>query len=949
MSTDGWVIRSILALPFPIHFPDGPDTDDLSRVFCGVTFPSLSPSQIPGRTRRPCDYRTVLQDTEFYFPLVPDILERLSLVAPTDADIIAYCSCFVLCSYLSWRMFMEYTCYTQYLSLIVDTIPLVMKSPFHPLGVAVYLAVVKFCLAGPAQYDMACFLPSLRRLAVAEFRGKVAGLAPICVPLLKSFFPPRFGDSDSRNARNFLDVLVAFADADADFYSGDVASGVITEVSSQIGCTELTPLRLLASLSCRLHEDEVVGPVGTFVNNFRDFVKAAGPFVELPPVFQKVHLPEAIENFSLSDFWSGSQIGRRVEIGRGAVRVVFFGDEDREKLECIAKASQFWGKAQSLFLICFKAFLDYQAGEVAFFHALTIFVSKSRLAEPFADQYWETVSESRVFSADVWMVQNDVWNQLRAEAIDAMIPSQFVGLGRFLERLLDRPGILGEVICRIPVGEVAESVLQSEKLLEVSVRIHRLFQSLHFQATDGLALDLIESTRFCLFKMVERVANFALPRPDVAQFYVGLLYEISMRELACATAKKFLLEVQPSDGVILFVAICDLFRLAVRNIRQKEFAQLAALILSLLQDVDDQKPFWAEKLNSLASFGIEELQNCSDCSCLAAVLRVSAGQELNEVQFDKIKAAVDRLRPADQKAIDTELYHMFTGGYSDDDVSHLIHPQLFDVLVSHCETDEDFAFFYNKMLGLTRRSIYNCLQARKSDLDMKLFEQIRTRPNSLILDVLAQIHSYASSQAVIGRYFDVEGGVRAMAKCLEMCSGRRAPSAYMSLDSPLAISEPMRVLDGYFEFVFVYRSEGITSTSYYDICSILNHQGQRFRILVGSSAVLIKIIQEKHSSTDCLHLDFPPGEWVKVAVGFSPADPDGVIEMRVDGEVHDHFNRPMAPFTDPMVHVTFGSERNPNLPIGYISQVALYPRPSKNRTGIGISIQSILEMLVLSL
>jgi hypothetical protein len=80
------------------------------------------------------------------------------------------------------------------------------------------------------------------------------------------------------------------------------------------------------------------------------------------------------------------------------------------------------------------------------FHVMTLFVLFLRLKQNHAQNYRRLISQSRLFSPKVAFTDDFVWNQLHAEAIDALAPSKFFNFDDFLEIFRSRLLLTAELV-----------------------------------------------------------------------------------------------------------------------------------------------------------------------------------------------------------------------------------------------------------------------------------------------------------------------------------------------------------------------------------------------------------------------------------------------------------------------------------------------------------------------
>lgn len=200
-------IVSILSLRFPEGFPKHACVDELPGMVGAINFPTYSQSElskIAGRASSGKDFKTTLDGMKYYFPLVPVILQYIADCDDFSADVLDYCACVVLCSYISWRVFAEFTLNFEYTGLILNALPYVSLSPKHSaLVMKVYNEIVLYYLRDSPIFSFPMILASMKRLYACN-PSKISEIGSLFEPLLLRY------ENESKISREDATAFVEF-------------------------------------------------------------------------------------------------------------------------------------------------------------------------------------------------------------------------------------------------------------------------------------------------------------------------------------------------------------------------------------------------------------------------------------------------------------------------------------------------------------------------------------------------------------------------------------------------------------------------------------------------------------------------------------------------------------------------------------------------------------------
>ena len=181
----------ILSLKFPEDSPDIQMNDEFSILVSPIVFPKLTQQDlqiIQNNIQTAQNFTDALNGVNYYFPLVPIILQLMNDLVDNSSANLEYCSYFTLCSYITWRLYVELTNNFENLPLLLDCFVFSSYSSQKKLIIQVYIQAVYFYLNSTAPFDLSYIFPTLSDFIIS---GRKEAIPVQCLfqPILTIFIP----------------------------------------------------------------------------------------------------------------------------------------------------------------------------------------------------------------------------------------------------------------------------------------------------------------------------------------------------------------------------------------------------------------------------------------------------------------------------------------------------------------------------------------------------------------------------------------------------------------------------------------------------------------------------------------------------------------------------------------------------------------------------------------
>ncbi|OHT06591.1 hypothetical protein TRFO_25336 [Tritrichomonas foetus] len=591
---------SILSISFPTGYPQRSSIDELDSFIPAITFPSYSYSEInliTSNAENFTEFKDILNGLHFYFPFVPSILQLIAdyhisdstlidenkdIVDTSFDETIDFCACVVMCSYISWRLFVEYTKNFEHLPLIFNTIPLITKSTYSSIIANMYHDILHFYLSESPSFSFQMIYSSLSQLFEEGASDFFEACQSLFLPILNNFII-QIHEKFSIDCEIFIAFLANLTDWFPDIIDNENSTEIINHLSYHIGQIETSPLHLFANLSSKIPEENSISICSSLPMAYYEYLdpQTLSYSIDDLKIEPKIKLPEvnfllfnesniefddmesSIDNIIESTFVKNKYTKRPFIIfERKYPSGYLFNEDIRQKLQYIADAAQPNKKSINMILKCFNSFITQSNSKFNndIFYSFTVIISNLELDEKQANSYWNTLFETELFKSNYSSFdienRNLVIDQIRSESIDSMIKSKFLGILTLFEKTENNPILFAEFIHRIfpHLQKIDHSILKSKEFIVKICQLSLFFQKMNSSANnienkqnenenaDDLIkrndqiTKIIESTRICLFQFlshslsIKEVANAWFSLPIFNNLLSSLIYEVHINE-----------------------------------------------------------------------------------------------------------------------------------------------------------------------------------------------------------------------------------------------------------------------------------------------------------------------------------------------------------------------------------------------------------------------------------
>ena len=227
--------------------------DDISLLISNVVFPNFNSQDLQSikeklqDATKICD---VLSNFEYYFPLIPLILQLIPELELENDDSREYYIMYVTFSYITWRMYVEKTNDFELLPVILDAVSFVAIKTLSPLVVRVYIQIIEFYINSDAEFNLSLVIPSLGDMFYNS-KKETSQVQVLLAPLLKVFLPKQ--DSPlSNDCEWFLEFIGYFPADVVSLLTSDTAKSVIERIhyyASRLHLPSLKAFRSLATIA----------------------------------------------------------------------------------------------------------------------------------------------------------------------------------------------------------------------------------------------------------------------------------------------------------------------------------------------------------------------------------------------------------------------------------------------------------------------------------------------------------------------------------------------------------------------------------------------------------------------------------------------------------------------------------------------------------------------------
>jgi len=619
---------TILNMNFPDISTDILINDELYSLTAPIHFPSFSITEwslIVSNSQKFETFADVLSGSGYYFPLVPIILQLISEIYEPSQEIINYYSKFVIMSYVTWRLFVEYTTNFESLPLLLNSFIFSSYSSYFELIMTIFNQSITFYINSVPSFDIILFLHSLENMIISNPRS-IIYVQHLFQPILEKLFV-RSPDLVSNDLIEFF-VFIKRIDEDA-LPSLDitVATNIIDLVSGLVYSLNFEPFCVTNKLTPFAEKKKVQEIVLNIPQYILEFIIKSDIFIQMDSS-KELQLLQA-DVISRSEL-SNALFERKTFTDHVIPELVMIYEKPKshghllpeslktvldEYYEMIVYSGvSFDTLIQSFFELCGKLSNSHQAELI---YIITYISSYFELSKDTIDSYFKIVINSSLFCQGPIIDSNgnicENASIARSESVLILEQSCFLGFPKAIEYSLEKPLIFSEIIIRVvSFYETIPSIIITDKyFIRLLSNAWTLFQRLHI-SSKGMQREIIEATRMSLIVFIHRslqddtVTHEWFSNQVFLSLFIAMMFEYPLRSFVSNHLHSYIHD--NSEGfsaqfISSFVSVNELLMMHFPDI---EHIVLAKELLELSNKI-------IEKQNKLTD-NFRELLDCIFCS-----------------------------------------------------------------------------------------------------------------------------------------------------------------------------------------------------------------------------------------------------------------------------------------------------------------------------------------------
>ena len=941
---------SILSIQFPTNYPNKENLDDLDSIIPGISFPKYTHSEINNiisNSENLTEFKDILKGNFFYFPFTPTVLHIISNCDDDTEELVDFCACIVMCSYLSWKVFVEYTQNFEHLPFLLDAIPYVSKSNHSDIISQIYYNLIHYYLSSCQNFNFNTLYKSLSMLLERKALNVLSKVQSLFLPILSNIIPENFvGENDDLDM--FVKFLGQLTDTSCDIIENDEAKLIVEYLIEYIKNIETNSLHLFANLCSKIPKDLAIQITSEFpkaitnmtVNNISNLKIHETLLKKTQIKFPKVDINKAnleSQTFTIIDstFQQNFQVKPTLSFERKYPNGFFFPTSIRDKLMHLARTVQFHEECTDIILNFLEEAINNTNGKFdsvdnksTLFYVLVTIISNLQLNNQQSEKYWNSIFSSDIFNQNFSSYDCDdpdeIVNQIRAESLDAMIKSGYLGFESALLYLKDDPVFFSEVFHRIYPNLnkfIGTSFLSQSVINNICTKVIQ-FQQMNIFETNDESLVIIESTRSCLFQFIasalsiQNVADFWFSSQFFNTTFFSFILENKVRQHILNQYSLYISNFfhLSSNNSIFIQNLKNMVNSLIKNgLRDEHFVLILIDIITMTTSILSNKihiseifydmiDVFVDSIKTIITFPNLELNDSNQSAFSDALhlyfihfLKMLSYINLTNEHFILLDESIKKMKKHKyKKEIELGLFQLASGLQNPSEVFPLKHPEIIIVLIQNCENNDELLCLLNNIIyPLFKASIYNCVQAFKAKVDELLMDKImevrfehlaKYEITNSILKILLSIHLICGSVRTISRINEIlmpidQKQISAftpffidfLTKIFQ--NYNKTPSAYMPLSSKLEVHNiNSSLFKKPFELAFWCNIEPYNlSSNTTQLCFISDSKGKGLNISFTNNSLILRSIQ-KHESSIEFDASFQYGKWHIVSLKFSFAE-----------------------------------------------------------------------------
>ena len=787
----------ILSLKFPDDPPDIEMNDEFTLLVSPIIFPKITQfdlQTIQNNLQTAHNFTDALNGVNYYFPLVPIVLQLMVDMVDISSTNIEYCSYFTLCSYITWRLYVELTNNFENLPLLLDCFSFSSFSSQKKLIIEVYIQVVYFYLNSTAPFDFSYIFPTLSDFIIS---GRKEAIPVQCLfqPILSIFIPQQ----DSNVPEDCEELLRWFSNLPQksyDLLTDETIKNILEKLFYHASLLHLPSVQVFSALAYKSPKELVASLCSVFPMALLRKVQEGESFVDIKSLKKtSIQLPSVNPNSTLSLHFVEQPTFEETmkttlpyvfdpikEIGKLIPR------ELKTLLECIAITITSFPGIQESIMPYFNSLLEKPENKENYsyeFAACIIYlVSIVNIDSDHTEEFIKSFLNSPVFSSDFSSFdagpEFENLSRLRGEFITVLANRAFTGLIKLLDTSLETPLIFSEVFLRVlsQYNLIPMELLINRLLMRSISNASVIFSKIHVQLDKTKTIDkeVVETTRIALFNFIEKTlsiqqtANAWFSNPVFMNFFIALMFELPVRPFVIENLRKYIATKNEEFSSPLISSFVSTIEILLMHFPDEQHVILAMELLGMANSIIQHKKQLANLfsdlvtcvLDSISLLESNEIGHKFFIEVLEFINYESNITQLTAKNQQALKQAVKNLRlPQYIDQIKQKLMNIYINPEEEKNkVSNvLIYPILFeDYLINNC-IDE----WIQQTRNTLSRCLYNSLAFHLGEIDLFFLDFIEQHKNDKelnkivvdVLELLLYICSRVASPIVVQKYINL--------------------------------------------------------------------------------------------------------------------------------------------------------------------------------------------------
>lgn len=774
-----------------MHIPDDkPDViDDFTLLLGAINYPQFNfqlLSQMSTTITKATSFREALSGFNWYFPLMPLLLQLMANSDDYDSDIIEHCTYFTLYSYITWRLYVEYTNNFENLPQILDALAVCSESSNSKLVIQVYIQSIQLYLSSTAPFDFSYIYPSLCEI-FQQHKKQLPALQVLFCPILKIFLPQQ--DSPiPKDAEVFLSYLSSIQQDNPENITAETATSIIERIYYHISILDSSALNTFSVLCPRIDKTTALPLCALFPTSLSNLIRKNYKFVgNFPAAKTNLSYPTVSLNSALSlHFVTKPTFETQMK-----PQLIFTFDFEREIGKLITPGLKNIIDAIAISIIsipgiqestmnCFNTIMkDLTCQPTLEFIASVIYLSSIvNVDQEHTDQFIKGILQSPLFNSSYSAFDAgpdfEQISQLRGELITIIAHRAFTGIVKLFDTAIESPLIFSEIFFRVMsiYSMIPIEMLKNKLLIRSITNASVVFAKLHAQVKDETAREIIEATRYALFDFISRslaiptVYNEWYSNSGFINFFIASMFEDPVRPFVIEKLRKYIAS-QNDFSSPLISSFISTIEILLLHFPDEPHVNLALQLLGMTNNMISQKSELAQVFKDIINSVLMSL------SRLVPEKDVSYAFFIEALKFINLEHDVAPLSPQNNSALEMTTLKLRNPQYVDQiksllvqiftndvDKNHISNINVYRALFKDCEvkgTVNDWIIYTN---FLVMKSLENTLTFHSGEIDLfflNLVENANASRNEDkqildILQILKRSLQYAASPEVVQKF-----------------------------------------------------------------------------------------------------------------------------------------------------------------------------------------------------